>query len=275
MDDHPIDAARKIIASTGTALGNGAYDTLPASWGYGLSDLLIDHEDMGRWKGYSSPSAGSADWDWVSLTAQANGLQWLQSRLSLGGFFLAIRQGRVTCRCCQDLNDGTVSALDPGLYQTGIEITDDDVLTWDAWESWDTSYGTESLTTKIVTDSSSSTTTGHINGLPAENIRTYDLSSLIFANEPAHRANLAGRMPWWSNRIPERVVCTTGGLSHARLCAGDVVSITTTAIGPRTDRSGAGYQERRAMIVRSSPDWWNGSVVLDLAVMGDRDNEYA
>jgi hypothetical protein len=274
IGDHPIDVAGKILASTGAGT-NGAYDSLPSSWGLAFPHLSIDRGDMVRWQPYTSPDAGAVDWRFLSTTPQSNALDWLQSRLAQGGFFLAIRQGQITCRGAIDICDGSTACLDEGVPLSGMEVTDEDVVSWDHWEAWDSSYGTESDHTRIVTYASSSATSGHINGLPAIAEYEYDLSGLIFDNDDEHQAALRGRLAHWCNRIPERVVCTTGGLSHARLCPGDIVPITTQHFGPRDDSRGDGYVRRPAMVTRCSPDWWRGGVQLDLAVQGYRDNEYA
>lgn len=260
LDDHPIDAVRRILTSTGTANGNGAYDWLPETWGYGLPERFVDGDDMTFFRGLSTPASGSDDWDILSATVQENGLSWMQQVLSLGGFFLTMSQGAITCRAAVDPNETAT--------RNSISIDDRDIAAIEDQELFDSSYPAEYGAVTFETGSASTTrTAASLQTLPAGGTYEYDASGLVFTNEAAWRTEVLDRLEPWATRVPERLVVRCSGRRTALLAPGDVIELTSRLGRGRLPTTRFGYAERRALVSAVSPDWIGGSVRLALRVL--------
>jgi hypothetical protein len=260
---HPIELAEKVLASTGTASANGDADTLPSSWAYGIPQRLIDDTDMDRFKAISQPSSGADDWTVLVTASQADGIAWLASVFGEGGYFLTVRQGALTCRCAIDPN----ATATPG---TGTDhITDEDIVSIDAWEGWDSGYAQEFRTCVVTSASGSTQFSEALSSLPAESTITYDVSQFVRANETNIRVDLKNRLGPWCLRVPERLQLTLRGWRWAHLAAGDVVQFSSRMVSGRREVDAFGYVARRMLVVAVSPNWFGASTSLTLAVLPD------
>lgn len=260
LDDHPLDAARRVLVSTGTAGANGDYDWLPAKWGYGIPDAWIDHDDTDYHVAASQPQTGDDDWHIFTATAQSDGLSWLISVLQPGGFFLTLRQGQITGRCVMDPTNVGI--------RVAAAITDDEIVSIDDWDGWDSQdYQTECANVTYTTDSTTASDHEAIGSLPAVTTETVDLSAMVYANEDAIRDEVAGRLSVWRQRIPERLSITVRPMVYAGLAVGDVVELTTDQHSGRLETTADGYRARRAYVVEVDADWFSLSVRLTLLIL--------
>lgn len=277
-DDHPIDFVRKTLASTGAGT-NGSYDWYPAGSGFGFADWMLDHHDMSQYRLRSLPASGSGDWDFFSLTEQANAYQWIQQQIQPGGFFLAMRQGRITCRCALYLSDvGLItSASRNGPYNaSGIEITDDDVASgqWPEWEAWDSSYQVEFGRLRVISAAGNTTVDEAVNTLPAEYRYEVQLGDRVSTNETNQRSLLRDRLKPWALRIPERLTIPYQGLRLAELAAGDAVQLTLATVGGRIDTTADGYRQRWAMVLGNDIDWLGGRGTVAVTIVPDKADDW-
>jgi hypothetical protein len=261
IDDHPIHMALKVLTSTGTAAANGAYDTLPRTWAYGIPQAYVDAADAATYVVLSTPASGSDDWHFAVGTPQTDGFGWLQQVLYLGGFFLVPLQGGISVRCIADPEDMREEAH---IYSRDIEEIEE-------WMAYDPDYAAEVNSITIQSSSGGLATgddpSGKVASLPAELGATVDVSSLVFANETAIRTEVANRMVPWLARIPERMVVRCAGRRMAALAPGDRVSVTTDLATGRLESTKRGYDRRAALVTRVDPDWMRGAVRVHLAIL--------
>lgn len=273
MSDHPIDVARQILASTGQAY-NGTYDTLAESFGYGFEDRHIDHPDCDRFKLHTTPASGSGDWVFLADAPQESGYNWLQSILQLGGFFLRIRQGRISVSGSQFLSVGTTTAaLVNGVYwPSNITITDDDLDpdSFPGWDAWDSNHALEYATHRVRTATGRLDTSEAVTGLPAGPRWTDNLRDHVLENETAQRALLAVRLKQWRLRRPERITIAWTNPRLIQLAAGDTVRLTLNRAAGRLTSSANGYRDHWAMVVQNNPDWQRMRGSMTLVVPPDK-----
>lgn len=276
IDDHPIDFVGRVLVSDGSFSSNGL-NTLPKSWGIGLPNRLIDEVDMNRWRNHTTPATGTGDWDIVVGDPQANPLSFVRNTISRGGFFLTIRQGRITIRPATNPNASNLTAQIPSVNVFNDAITDaeiDEDFGGLQWESWDNSYGVEFRRVRVLTATGQQTNDEPISGLPAGDLLEYDLSDVIFSNQSNQRDVIINRLGVWALRIPERLVIPCVGLKRWEHTPGDIVPLTTRAIGGRLDTTRDGYENRRVMITRVNPDPWNNRVILQAAVLPNKTDDF-
>ena len=252
---HPIDAARKILCSTGGA-NNGAYDTLPISWGLGLRDAWIDHTDADS---YRQTSRSVMSWEMIADAQITDPLGWLTDILSRGGFFLTVRQGLLTVRAA--LSTG-ISVLNPlGTAGTDVlHLTDTDIESI-VCELWDQDAGEESTNVTVYTATSSySIGSEDPATLPAIDRAEYDLADLLFDDEADGAESVLRRVWEATQRVPERYNITCSGLRAAQLAPGDMIRISTRRIGGRMRATLRGLVGVRGLVVQVSPDYGSGRV---------------
>lgn len=276
IGDHPIDVVRQILTSTGQAY-NGAYDVLAESFGYGFEDRHVDHHDCDRFKLHTTPASGSGDWVFLADAPQDSGYNWLQSVLQLGGFFLRIRQGRISVSGAQLLTIGTTtSALLNSVYSpSGLTITDDDLdpAQFPAWSAWDSNHTLEYATHRVRTATGHSDASEAITGLPAGVLWRDNLRDHVLENETNQRALLLLRLKQWRLRVPERLTISWTNPRLIQLAAGDAVRLNLNRAAGRLVSSARGYRDHWAMVVQNNPDWQRMRGTMTLVVPPDKGDD--
>lgn len=277
ITDHPIDIARQVLASTGAAT-NGTFDVLPESHGYAFADRHLDHIDSDKFRAFCTPSSGSGDWSVPVTEPQDNGYNWLQSWLQLGGYFLTMRQGRITVRGAQHLTVGTstVAAVN-GIHQpSNITITDDDLDhgSYPQWDAWDSNHVVEYATYRVKTATNRSEVTETVTGLPAANRYLENLKDYVFDNETNQRSLQLHRLKQWRCRRPERLTIQWANPRLMQLAAGDPVRLNLNRVAGRLNTSSAGYRDHWGMVIQNNPDWMRMRGTMTIAVPPDKADEF-
>lgn len=262
ISGHPLDCARKILASTGTGT-NGSYDTLPASWGLGLPDALFDHADIGATRQLVAPSSGSWTMAMYSGAAVTDPLAWLLTWLTPIAVWPTVRQGLLTFR----------AARIPHLAQYGtppLPLTDATIQA--VASEWYFDSSAKEFYASRVTSSSGSTNTNDTapKTTPAGNRFITPLLG-VYTNESAIRSEVLSRTAYWPTRPAEHYMVTCAGLATWALAPGDLVEVTTRLGLRRPKRTGGGnaIEAMRAFVLAVQPTLSPPTVVLELAVLPD------
>jgi hypothetical protein len=253
---HPIDIFRKVCLSTGAG-SNGAYDTLPVSWGLGLPQDFLAEEDMQQHRlRVDSLTSPGFNLEILVTEEQTDPLSWMQGWLSACGLFITMVQGQLTCRALQTSYDTSTVAV----RKTSLVIGDDDIQQV-VWEAWDPETPAEFAIASAHTGSSvltASSTLENDTSLPARYRAEFDLSDLLFENESAIATEIVQRCAESAGtRIPERISLTVG-LVWAMLAPGDIVTLDTRRITGRFSYNSAEYKEVPVVVIQVSPDWMAG-----------------
>lgn len=274
LAQRPLTMIRQLLTSTGTG-NNGSYDDCPESWGYGLSEDLVDESDISAYHAvYADGAGGGFGTVGLYLSGDApapsdanasagppeNGLGALKSYLQGGGCFLAMRRGRITARCIVDPNTFTPKGL--------VEIDDGWIDDIERYEQYDSQiqqvyhrvqYEAQGVTGQVETNTPYQ--------LPAARTATVVIPG-VWSNHAAQRLGRAKRdSAWWLSH-PERLRIRGADLRFAELTVGDVVSLTTFRVRGSFTGDGAGYRNRRALVV-SGPDvdWTEGRATIELCIL--------
>lgn len=251
-EDHPLRVALKLLASSGTG-ANGTYDTLPSTWGMGFTADTFDAADTEYWIAQSSPATGSDKWQIWTATEQTNPGEWLIGVLASGGWWLTMRQGRITGRAL-------VPAADrPELAE--VEITDDDLIEWVEVESYDLGSDVGAKQVRAIGPTVTGTLTEDITRLPAVRYSDVNVATYAHANEEEWVTEIAERLGPWLTRQSERRVGRFAGLRLAQLAPGSIVHLTVSGPGRL-----APYERRVALVGRVAPRWMGAEVELTLYV---------
>lgn len=242
---HPLEIAAKVLESTGAAT-NGTWDTLPASWGFGLPAALVDERDILRHVGIRQPSSGVDDWAWIQA-ATTNPQQTLSAWLAGGGYYLTQRQGQITAR-------GGVLPWDTS-NGAGVVITDGDVVSVDGYETWDPDQPVEYRICRI-TDASGTnedSAASALDHLPALGTYTHAPGGIYSTttNRTAIVAELVSTLKHWDQRVPEWLSLTLRGRWWGHLAPGDSVPLSLSFLASRT-----GGAFGVALVTRASVDWF-------------------
>ena len=265
LTGHPLVLLEKTLVSTGAAT-NGSSDTLPASWGYGISDDWIDTVGLDNWRNEVLQAAsGTYTWDVVVEAPVESGIAFWNAMLSAAGLWPVVRQGSFAARACQKIN-GSVAKVH------GYQITDSAIVSIDAYEAYDAAVSSEAGKTVVIPgdDANKATrTTANLATLPGVESIEHDLSAFVWANQAAIATADSDRLRPWDQRIPERVTLTLGGLSAAVLVPGDVVEVTSSRLQTRiATESGDGYlNARRAMVVQVAPRFMGATVQVVISIL--------
>ena len=265
LSGHPLQILEKTLASTGAGT-NGSADVYPASWGYGISEEWIDTNSLDNWRSEVLQAAsGSYTWDVIIEAPIDNGISYWVGKLASAGIWPVVRQGAFAARACQKIN-GSVAKVH------SMEITDDHIVSLDAYEAYDSSFAHEAGKTVVIPadDANKSTrTTTNIATLPGVASIEHDLATVVFANQAAIATADSDRLRPWDQRIPEKLSLTLGGLSASQLVPGDVVEITSTRLQTRiASESGDGYlNARRAMVLQVAPNFMGATVSVVLSIL--------
>jgi hypothetical protein len=248
---------RKLLLSTGAGT-HGTFDVLPETWGLGIPEEFVAVSDIGIWKSRYEPGSGPAvDFDWVidptatiseSLELDpltnfpinkvstlvygqpVSGLD-LVTTLNSVGIFTSLRQGQITARC----------ALLASRYSLSTHVTesilDEDVSEILNVEPWD-SRVTHAYHTVTATDGTASysyeRSDSAVRHIPVLPLLTIDCSRFLFKTGSTREDILtliAEYVGGWATQIPGVVRLRIRRWKAARLCLGDVVSLTVSRSG--------------------------------------------
>lgn len=263
---HPIDIARKVFASTGAGT-NGAYDTLPASWGLGLPDSLLDHVDIARVRSVMTPSSGS--WEMYATSDEAidSPISWLLGYLTPCAVWPTVRQGMVTFRCAQIPSVARA-------YQPPWPI-DDTMITAGGIEGdfYFDSAPVEFYQSQVADPGASNTNTPDAppKTTPASDRFTTTIAGL-YSNQSACRSEVLGRTAYWPTRPPEHFRLVCAGLGMWALAAGDLVSLTSNQMWRRQGflgfpNDGLFLKDYAGLVLNVQPDLAAGTVAIDVACL--------
>lgn len=281
----PHDTFAKVLSSTGTPFSNGAYDTLPADWGYALSHAYFDGPDLLLWRdAYEDAVSGTdASWDIVAETAQADGLRFLTAAFKLGGFFPVLRQGGFSMHHATRL-----TSTDP---RTSITINDDDISAGASAIDYRAFYdgqpieyghveisrGPTSITIlgAVTITSPSTTTIGAdevVGTCPAVtayeasllNPAVPDVPMVTHSNAPNVVGDVVDRFEPLTQRVCEWLRVRCAGLRLAQLSVGEVCFLTTSRWIGRSDTSRGYVETKSGLVVAVDVDWGGGEVSVEL-----------
>lgn len=254
---HPLTLFRRFLLSVAGADTHG-YDNLPQGDGLSLPYEFVDHQDTDNHYLLSEPSMS---FEVVSTSPIDDPVSWMQGWMSAGGFFMTMRQGRITGRSAQVSTTST--------FRDAAEITDDDIesggITWEAWDSDTPSEAVQVTITSNSGDTSSASVEDPAT-LPAFYRQDYDVTDLLFTDEGTGRDSIIARVYEAHQRIPERYAISCVGLRLAVLAPGDFVRITTRqAQGALTSTAG-GLDRTRGIVIQVAADFGRGRVALVVLV---------
>jgi hypothetical protein len=270
MVGHPIVVALRLLHSTGAGT-NGAYDTLPQSWGYGLPTSLVDQDDAQAFKAIMDPAGGSNDWNVYSVEPQANGLSWMQSWMAPAGMYVTMRQGQITVRC----------AVLPWLQTTPghVDISPATGLkSIDSYETWDPTCPMEYSTVeiaKVIDTHASVSNVEDVVHLPDGGTLTRSPTFAALGTAPETldwRQEIGARIAPWDQRTPERIEMTLAGWWAGQAAPGDTCTLDATLFG-LTDRFGNAFDgTRRGLVLSAQPNWF-GATTRVVALFLPNDSE--
>lgn len=260
---HPLDIARKILVSTGTGT-NGVFDTLPASWGLGVPDVLLDHIDIARTRAAVQPASGSWDMSVYSDAPVTAPMGWMLEWLNPIAVWPTVRQGMITFRCAQ------IPSL-ARVYQPPWPIDDRSLIAGGVESTWYMDSCPVEFYVTTVTDTglgSTNTPDAAPKTVPAQESFSTELL-FVFDNRSAIRSEVLGRTAYWPTRPPEYFRLTCAGLALWALAPGDLVTLTS-AQGLRRPSLLGGSTELRdyaGLVLNVQPDLAAGTVALDVACL--------
>lgn len=257
---HPHSMLRKLMLSTGDGTNNATWDVLPETWGLGIPQELVNVNDIGIWKGRYEPGSGPlVDLDWVvdpSATISRSlefkygypvdvvsslvygqpydGLSFVRTLQPLG-IWTTLRQGQITVRNALPATRYTLSR-----YVTD-SIVDEDVGEIIDVEPWD-SRVLQQYRTVTATDGTNSAyyerSDGAARHIPVVDNLDIDCSTLLHKTTGDAETILtliAEHVGTWAAQMPGVVRLRLRRWKAARLCLGDVVSLSVSRGGVTFD----------------------------------------
>ena len=269
---HPLDAARKILCSTGAGT-NGTYDVLPSGWGLGVPDDLVDHADIDAWRDdVVVPASGNYTWSLVALEPQDDAIGWLSDILAPAGLFLVVRQGKITIRAIQDTE--TAARVEEDLAITDADVIGD-AQGVESYQAWDPGHDPEIQYVRVVAATglgAASSSTEDAATLPTANTDVISLTA-VWDNDTAIATEVLGRLEQSRRRRPELLRLRLARARLARAAVGDIVPIQLSRVLARqSPRVGIDGQ---ALIVDVTPDPVAGTVVVSALVYPREAGEFA
>lgn len=306
--NHPSILFRRILASTGVGT-NGAFDVYPLTWGQGIDNDYIDHDDADLWYDASNidglkiaaiPPVSEND------AALANALQWIIGVLAPGGWFPVITQGQFSLRCAVDPEDEGDTASD-------IEIIDSDIIdgpggaTMEMFSSSSPVLYAQLLVvgaTGPVGDpedesddfgpmQSFSDVEADVGSQPAQYLWTINYNNInqgavyVGALVPYSPdttgtidacAGIWSRMRLYYQRIPQKYALKCKGYRLFQLAVGSRPLLTSGQgnlgeFGRLTERDGVVPRERRTVVTGWRPDPMNGTIDIEVELIPDYTTE--
>lgn len=230
VEGHPMNVIRNVLASTGDGT-NGAHDIEPALVGYALPDELLDHDDIDDvWMAAVAPATGALQVDFLVARlgdlasfypdTVNEGLRGIQITLAALGLWPVTRQGQITCRALQDLDDAPITS--------GITIGNRDICTCEI-DWFQNEQAQEYRVWEVIMESATASMEEDATFLCKAQKISFDLSTVVRGNETAVADSLEVRVAPWFLQRAERLRLLVRGSVYARLCPGDVVEVTADA----------------------------------------------
>lgn len=262
---HPIDTARKILASTGAGT-NGPMDTLPAGWGYGLDTALIDHSDCDAYKAKVVAPSGNYTWEVFTDVPIDNGTSWLQGLLNPAGMWLGTWRGQMTVRAAIPAY-GSFALVHPQ------QITDDDLVNkmglrpvlHDTDPAQAAVYHRTRVTGGAGTTDKRDAATAP--SFPTAFLKLHTLP-YVWSNDVAIVAGDRGRLFTWNSVAPERLAgVRCAGFRLAGLGVGGLYKgISSRRLAGRLEAAGQTFFERTALVVSHRVDWAGCGVDVEFSL---------
>lgn len=271
VQDHPIDAVRKVWQSTGTPGSNGTWDTLPSQWGYAISQGLFDNDDMTNERdSIMVPASGSytvALWSEVNVESPGD---WWREFLAAFACYPTFRQGLITIRA---------ASMDSGRKRTPVlQIDDGDIIP-----------GSNTL---IAAHDGSKDEAGRVyvvtgTGEGVDDYSVYATAPIVYAdsydatrwcwlNESAIRTEILERVTVYHCRLPELWEVRVAGVRCLQLTVGDWVWVSSSVMVGRLDygSSYGGVSARAVELVQVAVDFSTWTTTLRfIAWPDDPENE--
>ncbi len=257
----PAEIVRKLLMSTGTASANGAFDTLPASFGLGLAEEHFDttYFDFAQ---SSMLTTATGDLYAYSFEPETDALAFIHRVLAPFAGFLCERQGQISISAMVDDED-------PAIGNEWI-VADSDIVDI-TYEAWNSNQPTE---TGQILNQSPSELNGGDDGL-------YEVTTTAIDSKVKSRPNTlervvefpfvngAGDNEWlsetslrtyeWFIEVGEAIEITCRGWRLAAAAPGDHLVILSERVNSRDldeDLGTGGH----AHIVAVEPDWFGSTV---------------
>jgi hypothetical protein len=271
--DHPFVVARKVLCSTGTALANGIYDTLPTDWSLGVLEELIDDADCRSAAAHFSPNtAPNGVWDVYETAPQEDVLAWLKAMLAPMGGFIAERQGMITIR------GAACYFQPPGAFGPTWDIYDGDIVSIDTQHAWDPSTNVEYSRVRVTDSHAGDDDLDEaLSTLPALGRQDLELP-YVDSDRADWRAYVLEAIGPFSTRIAEAVTVTLRGWKFAQVDVGDHISIHTRAefLSGRRRFLGGDLSDAAPLFVTSvRPAWFGATVTITAVLLPDVSDEGA
>ena len=271
----PVDIIRKILASTGTGT-NGVWDTLPQTWGYGIPDRLIDHEDIDNTRALTRTDNPDRDWEAWSTESQANGLAWIFGEVfQSGGWFPVIHQGAMSVRAAVEpftLSTNLATDVLPG----NTPFIEDIMLArepLDRWTAWSPDHSVEYLRFTAVAGASSNSLTELVSALPAEDTKTVDVTAWVHNNKAQHLATLVHRMHVYAHRVPERFTINLPNLRLVTHAVGAMSRLTSAVLHGRLKSTAGGFFNVPVLITQMSVNLQRRTMRVSFEVVAETTND--
>lgn len=263
---HPLDIVRKVLMSREQS--NSVYDTLPARWGLGILNQLVDNDDIDAWRdSIVKVATGTYQWKLAVPAKIENAYEWLTTEWSRAGMFPTIRQGRITWRAAR-------SSVQTQLH-SGLAIRDTDVVEVLGYEDYDAENGEEYSGVAVYSaDGSGALQSETPATLPAlDTVLVYQPSGL-FGAWPEVVPEMTARLSESGLRVPERLRLLLSTCRWAQWCPGDMAVLYLTRVQSRRDGK-AGFWGRQAHVVEVSPQWCEWTVAVTVLVYPDSGTQFA
>lgn len=266
--EHPVDIVLKVLTSTGTGI-NGAYDTLPKSWGLGIPASMVDFIDAGRARAAMQPSSGAWSGALVHAAAEEDPGAFLATWMARMGMWVTVRQGQITIRAAEY----PVGASQTFVFDIGgfIDIREDAIGEHNLYHP---AYSGEYSVATFI--DAAPTATASIIETPTETnpnlgTRTYD-GIPVYSNESQVLIETSRRMGYWAVRIPERMTIILTGLTTMQVSSGEIVLLTTDRRAGRmtgTPARDGFYKSRPVLVEEVEPAVIDGdlSVRVSIAIL--------
>jgi len=247
LKGHPLDIAMRLITSTGAGT-NGGYDDYPASWGYGLTNGIIDVSDIEAERdNVMTANYGAHTVSVVVSEPQDAPRTWMLGWLAAMGVVPVLRQGSLSFRAFSTQvgkTRGTVLTITDAMIDPSVGISSQ-------WFNSQTPV--EYATTVVYAQSAPFGSTGSepCNTLPAAVEKRYDMQAILYDNVGGVVEDVYNRLYKAAKRIGEVLTLPLSGMEAWQVCPGDIVLVKSSAAGLRMSYAGLG---RDCWVLEVQPD---------------------
>lgn len=254
----PAGIARKVIVSTGGGT-NGAWDSLPASFGCAVPDSLVDQDDIDETNRIGVPD-DSYYWHWYGLDPIQNPLSALQELLSPAGYFLTERQGALTVRC---------GVWNSELRQDFTVINDRDIVAMEGHDLYAPDSPSESAAFRVYDKDEGSTALSElVTSRPAISERFVTLPWVAY-NKTDWRLFVANNIGPWYTRVPSALRLTLLGWRFAHIAPGSLAVVNHRGLRVRDDSPNPVW-----WVAECSPDYFGHTSSVTLYRLPDSASDY-